>query len=234
MSVIHQDLDENNRITISSLYVNGYLSHEMRKKYKNLSDVFCTPEQILFIALTHFCFSDPEKKQDGFAISTIGMCHSIVKPLLIFSSLIYSIPTKKFCILTIRDVVSGEKIFLSGIAQFKKQEITGMLPCDGHTATCILKNGQWYVFDILIGWLAPIKLDTYLSIMINENGNFQKCPKKINITIHTMDESSASGFNYKSVAYYPQFEIPQIDRSPENIKQVLIDNIKNWNQDKPF
>ena len=201
------------------------LSIGVRAEYNTIASHQYTNSQLMFVKLVAHLFADPNKSNIGFVVSAIGLCHSIVRPLILFSSICYKIEEKNFYILTIRkefigdgDSIGMTDIWMSGLNNNFTKKVS--LPCNGHTATCTKKGDDYYVFDIALGFLIPVKLSDYLSIVIDS-------PTCVSITIHTMDETGST-LTYESVKLLESVKIQSIDKNSTAIKKLLQQNVNSF------
>lgn len=172
-----------------------------------------TRQQLIFVLLTKLFFKRP-LEEGSYIISAIGTCHELVPPLIKFSSMLYGEDESKFFVVHIRKDMTNPNIKIFGIdKQFKRILSENM---HGHTAVCIRKNEKYYVFDILLGLLTPVKLDDYLSIIVDEK----------NAWIHILSMKQDNGRLRYSVEYDDLTY--KITKQTSSIRSIINVNLKNY------
>jgi hypothetical protein len=168
-----------------------------------------TIQQAIFVLLTMMFFK--KKGEGNYLISAIGTCHEIVLPLIKFSAMLYNENEKEFFVFHIRKDESNSDIKIFGLdANFNRR---GGEIANGHTGVCIKKNGTYYVFDIILGVLSPVKLYDYLSIVVDDK----------NVWIHILDMKESNGEIKYAVEYDNRFY--SVGKNSSNIKKILEQNL---------
>lgn len=173
-----------------------------------------TKQQAIFVLLTMMFF-----KKDGegpYMISAIATCHEIVPPLIKFSSMLYNEDEKDFFVFHLRTNSTNPNVKISGLdGNFNRRESENV---NGHTGVCVKKNGTYYVFDIILGLLTPVKLDDYLSIVVDS---------KI-VWIHILEMVHYGKKVQYRVEYDNMHYKINLFNSSENIKCILKKNLKTY------
>lgn len=173
-----------------------------------------TKQQVIFVLLTTMFF---KKRGEGdYVISAIGTCHEIVLPLIKFSAMLYNEDEKNFFVFHLRTDLTNPNVKISGLDEnFNRRASEDV---NGHTGVCIKKNETYYVFDIILGLLTPVKLDDYLSIVVNA---------KI-VWIHILEMMQDGKKIQYRVEYDNMHYKVNAFNSSENIKCILKKNLKAY------
>ena len=128
-----------------------------------------TTHQVIFVWWVYHTFREPGSL-NGYTVAAIGTCHNIIIPLRTFVWCMLGInPDNTFNI----HLASGtsNNVELYGVRSLKKnptslkRHILKYNMYNGHSAVCFRVDSELYVCDIFIGYIYPLKLKDYLSII---------------------------------------------------------------------
>jgi hypothetical protein len=168
-----------------------------------------TPHQVFFVWWVYHTFREPGSLE-GYTIAAIGTCHNIIIPLRTFVWCMLGIdPEITFNVHLTSEGSNDVEIY--GIRPLKNTLTSftrHILPCNiynGHSAVCFRIDSEFYVCDIFIGYIYPLKLKDYLSIISAKEQKitvviqspFGNIYEKVHNVIPMKEDCIYSAFSYK-------------------------------------